>query len=88
MGLREYGLEEALEKEPSLVPKWRKRNSSALRLVLEAEPLAGAAVRDLPLSFSPMHRQFGYRAVQEKTMPALQDAAFTEHDPFAELGGE
>ena len=32
--------------------------------------------------------KFGYRAVQEKTMPALQDAAFTEHDPFAELGGE
>ena len=88
LGLREYGLEEALEKDPSLVPNWRKRNASALRLVLEAEPLAGAAVRDLPLSFSPMHRQFGYRAVQEKTMPALQDAAFTEHDPFAELGGE
>ena len=55
----------------------------------EAEPgnAEGVRVRDLPISFSPIHRQYGYRAVQEIVMtePSVLPGE-TAHDPFTELG--
>lgn len=86
LGIREENLEQALENEQSLVPKWKKKGSPKVRMVIDAaaqEP--GSAYRqDAPISFSPLHRQFGYRMVKEdviinKTIPE------TQHDPFQEL---
>lgn len=57
------------------------------RLVLDADPLEpGTAVqRDVPVSFDPRHRQYGYRSARElwQTMPDSPEK--TEHDPFREL---
>ena len=61
------------------------------RIVADADPgQPGAAPRrDLPRSFSPVHRRYAYRAAAENEV-VLQPAAGapgpeTEHDPFAEL---
>ena len=55
--------------------------------VLDADPLEpGTAVqRDVPVSFDPRHRQYGYRSARElwQTMPDSPEK--TEHDPFREL---
>ena len=56
-------------------------------MVLDADPLEpGTAVqRDVPVSFDPRHRQYGYRSARElwQTMPDSPEK--TEHDPFREL---
>ena len=81
LGLRQCSLQEALQTEPPLGPgrHWR--------LVLDADPLEpGTAVqRDVPVSFDPRHRQYGYRSARElwQTMPDSPEK--TEHDPFREL---
>ena len=81
LGLRQCSLQEALQAEPPLCPgrHWR--------LVLDADPLEpGTAVqRDVPVSFDPRHRQYGYRSARElwQTMPDSPEK--TEHDPFREL---
>ena len=86
LGVREAGLLEALRAEPSQASKEGKASPESFRIVADTEPSAPGAVprQDLPLSFSPVHRQYGYRAVEE----LRQDAAGrpeTEHDPFSEL---
>lgn len=84
LGLRQTDLLTALKTEPPLVPS----SPEKLRIVLDADPQEkGAAFRhDLPISFSPLHRQHGYRGARETacTPRAAQDE--TAHDPFAELG--
>lgn len=89
LGLRPAPLEAVLAQEPSLVPGWHKNGAQRLRIVSDAVPgQPGAAFqRDLPLSFSPVHRQFGFRAVREETIPppAAPGQEQTDHDPFAEL---
>ena len=81
LGLRQCSLQEALQTEPPLCPgrHWR--------LVLDADPLepGTAPQRDVPVSFDPHHRQYGYRSARElwQTMPDSPEK--TEHDPFREL---
>lgn len=84
LGVRNKDLETALMEEPLLIPAWRNPGPGPRRVVLEAAPgeLGAAPRRDLPLSFSQTHRQFGYRAVREAQTTGLPS---TEHDPFAEL---
>ena len=81
LGLRQCPLQEALQTEPPLCPGQQRR------LVLDADPLEpGTAVqRDVPVSFDPRHRQYGYRSARElwQTMPDSPEK--TEHDPFREL---
>ena len=58
---------------------------------MDADPARSGAVprRDLPRSFSPIHRQYAYRAAVEReaVLPPAAGAVGpeTEHDPFAEL---
>lgn len=90
LGIRPGGLLDTLKAEPCLVPAWRDNPKTQTRIVTDADPSEAGAVprRDLPLSFSPIHRQFGYRPVQELpvTLPAAVTAVDeTTHDPFAEL---
>ena len=84
LGIRETGLEDSLEGEPALAPSWRRSDSAPKRILLDADSGEPGAVaqRDLPLSFSQTHRQFGYRAVRERKAPGILR---TEHDPFSEL---
>ena len=84
LGLRQCSLREALQAEPPLCPG---RPGRPGRMVLDADPQEpGAAVqRDVPISFDPHHRQYGYRSVRElwQTLPDRPEN--TEHDPFREL---
>ena len=90
LGIRPGSLLDALRAEPSLAPAWQRKPQTQTRIVADAGPSEAGAVprRDLPLSFSPIHRQFGYRPVQElpvalpTAVPAEEE---TTHDPFAEL---
>lgn len=86
LGLREAALEEALRAEPRLV-KPRRGEDNGLRLVIDAAPgELGVPVRDLPLSFSPLQRRFGFRPAREVFIPAPSPPeSETAHNPFAEL---
>lgn len=81
LGLRQCSLQEALQTEPPLCPgrHWR--------LVLDADPLEpGTAVqRDVPVSFDPRHRQYGYRSARELWLTISDGPESTGHDPFREL---
>ncbi|WP_375001936.1 type I-E CRISPR-associated protein Cas5/CasD [Aeromicrobium sp. CTD01-1L150] len=89
LGLREGTMNSVLTSE-----KWhasdrhQRRHSStrvALRVVRDAEPgESGATVRDVPLSFDPEHRSYGWRTVVDVhpatvTNPFGRDEA---HDPM------
>ncbi len=86
LGIREVGLMEALRLEPRLV-KPRNGEGDPLRLVIDAAPgEPGVPVRDLPLSFSPLHRRFGFRPAREAFIPAPPPPEpETAHNPLAEL---
>lgn len=53
----------------------------------EADPQEpGAAVqRDVPVSFDPHHRQYGYRSARELWLTMSDGPESTGHDPFREL---
>ena len=86
LGLRETDLETALRAEPRLV-KPRYGEDDKLRMVIDAAPgEPGVPVRDLPLSFSPFQRRFGFRPAREVFVDAPREPeAETAHDPFKEL---
>ena len=70
LGLREQGLVEALQAEPDAAPQ---------------EPGA-VPQRDVPLSYDPRHRQYGYRSAREISLRQPAGAPEpTAHDPFCEL---
>lgn len=54
------------------------------RLVLDAEAgESGGLVRDVPVSFDPVRREYAFRLVREVLPDGLPEAG--EHDPMAEL---
>lgn len=83
LGVREGELLELLRSEPSLV---QAGSAGPMRIVADADPSdAAAAVRyDLPVSFSPIHRQYAPRPVREWTVKEKMPDC-TEHDAMAEL---
>lgn len=88
LGMRDGPLEQTLRAEPSLVPVRRGDTKECkVRVLLETGPETYGAVvqQDLPLSFSPEHRQYGYRAVREEVWDTVPIPETTEHDPFEEL---
>lgn len=80
LGLREMTLEDALTSEPSLAAHGAFQQPERLRMVLE-DPRETARLRDMPISFSPFDRQYGYRAARETWL----DQPTNEHDPMREL---
>lgn len=85
LGIREFDLETALDKEPWQTPEWRRKKETSvpcLRKMIESEN-GGVVRKDLAISFSPYHREYGYRGVKESLCcPQLKK---TTHDPMAEL---
>lgn len=82
LGLRQTDLLTALQAEPPL----RGDEGKDSRIVLDALPNepGAAPLRDAVISYSPLHRQYGYRTARE--IPYHRPAAdTTEHDPFREL---
>ena len=81
LGLREQGLVEALQAEPALCPGGPKPT----RIVADAAPQEPGAVpqRDVPLSYDPRHRQYGYRSAREISLRQPAGAPEpTAHDPY------
>ncbi len=93
LGLQGKDLESALRGEEWLVPDWRKKSlfrfkkEIPLRIVIES--LEGsAAKKDVPVSFSPMRREYRYRRMKEAPAKIVTDEflpVLTEHDPMVEL---
>ena len=84
LGIRQGALLETLRAEPALCPGKR----GPTRIVLDAAPQEPGAApqRDVPLSYDPRHRQYGYRSAREILLPVPEAMpAPTEHDPFCEL---
>lgn len=86
LGIREEPLIEALEKEPPLA----SQKEGTMRITVDAsDGDPGVAARhDLPISFDPRRRRYGYRNVVEKTIAQAKKNTPPEHDPFAELEDE
>lgn len=81
LGVRPGSLQEVLQAEPPLCPGRQSR------ILLDADPLepGTAPQRDVPVSFDPHHRQYGYRSVRELWQKVPDSPETTEHDPFREL---
>ena len=81
LGVRPDSLQEVLQAEPPLCPGRQSR------ILLDADPLepGTAPQRDVPVSFDPHHRQYGYRSVRELWQKVPDRPETTEHDPFREL---
>ena len=91
LGIREEDLLVSLEKEPWLAAEWRqtslKRKGEWLRIMMDADLNGvGSKVHDLPISFNPKNRQYGYRmaSVGRVRIPDCPKI-FTEHDAMKEL---
>ena len=97
LGIRQKPLAEALEQEPWQASDWyqgRQRGSVRLRLILETpkgQP-AWHSLRDQPVTFSPIHRQYTYRGVEREQYVCLREEqgqyvifGDSGHDPMAEL---
>lgn len=89
LGIREGDLESVFAREPWHGASWRGSGMPAeLRAVVEcaARDAGAAAVRDVPLSFDPEKRRYGFRAVREYTVKNIAAGAeATRHDPMSEL---
>lgn len=85
LGIRELPLIDALKSEPSLV----KNPHGPMRLTLDADTNSKsvAAKQDIPRSFDPRRREYGYRGVTEQILHFEKSETVTsaEHDPFEEL---
>ena len=94
LGIREAGLQQALEDEPWLLAEHRQREAlkrhgaDRLRIIMDAGADRGAIRRDVPVSFSPFKRDYGCRYVTEiHTAGGVRERSLpqAEHDPMTEL---
>lgn len=85
LGIKQGTLLKILQEEPVLC---ERKNGESLRIVIDAESGEhGAAVKkDVPISFNPLHRQYGYRSAKEIYVThKITGLNAIEHDPFFEL---
>ena len=89
LGLREKDLETALREEENQNQNARsnKRTRRYIRLDSMPDELEGAVVQDVPISFNPMKREFGYRRAKEIWLrdDVNTEESAEEHDAMAEL---
>lgn len=84
LGVRSEALMDAMRQEPPLT---RRVSEKTLRITADADPADEKAVPqcDQPVSFSPIHRQYGFRPVREWTVTLPEMSGTTGHDAMAEL---
>lgn len=95
LGIREADLVQALRAEPWQAARWHRRKQSNLGVDLpimrdaESTAEAGETVRDSPISFSPVRREYGWRTVVHDFPARVEnpDGRAAAHDPLALLGG-
>lgn len=80
MGIRDLPLETALREEPPLSEK----HENMLRIQMETKEPGAGMLQDMPISFNPARRVYGYRKLREGFVECSQSE--TEHDAMRELG--
>lgn len=80
MGIRNLPLETALRKEAPLTEK----HENLLRIQIETDNSDAGMIQDMPISFNPTRRVYGYRRIREDFAEYNQNE--TEHDAMQELG--
>ena len=80
LGIRGTSLETTLSKEAPLGEK----HENMLRVQMETDDPAAGLMQDMPVSFDPGRRIYGYRRVKEFFVECIQNE--TEHDAMGELG--
>lgn len=83
LGIRDLSLIDALKAEPACGENPRE----SMRITADADEnsVNAAAQRDIPLSFDPRRRAYGYRNVVEYELLRPAETEQPEHDPFEEL---
>lgn len=93
LGLRPEPLLTVLQKEPWQASEWfqvRQHHAFKAEILIDQDAVpatehrATYASRDVPLSFDPRHRDYGFRDVERQWVD-LGDAGPDTHDPMAEL---
>ena len=86
LGILEENLEEALKEFPWQVPVWRQNRADRdLRILMDSSENNFACIQDVPVSYSPIKREYTYRNVGEDGV-YISDGKGTNHDPMIELG--
>lgn len=89
LGIREDALETALrgEENQNKDLKSIRQSHRYIRLDCGVGEQEGAVVQDLPISFNPMKREFGYRRAKEIWLrdDVNREESADEHDAMAEL---
>jgi len=94
LGIVSDNLQEALEKQPLVVElRHPPRTEEKLRIVMDAAEGCekdSYLLRDLPQSFNPEHKKYGFRRVREFSAPSLPSSGKCSamggaHDAMAEL---
>ena len=81
IGIRNLPLETALCEEEPL----DQRHEGVLRIQVETDCSGAGIIQDVPISFDPHRRMYGYRKLKESFQAFSQKG--TEHDAMSELGG-
>lgn len=93
LGLHQAGLEEGLRSADWLARPWYRRQQGRtvhLELALDANPGESDTdtVRDVPISFSPVRREYGWRDVHRaQPVEVTNPEGRSDLDFFAALGG-
>jgi len=89
LGIREGALEIALREEENQNKELKsiRQSHRYIRLDCDVAEQEGAVVQDLPISFNPMKREFGYRRAKEIWLrdDVNTEESAGEHDAMAEL---
>ena len=89
LGIREGALENALREEENQNKNLHsiRQSHRYIRLDCDVAEQGGAVVQDLPISFNPMKREFGYRRAKEIWLrdEVNTEESAEEHDAMAEL---
>lgn len=85
LGIRDGGLRQTLISEPLLIERPDSSSSVRCRLVMDDDGSGRGTgrVRDVPVSFDPANRTYGWRGIKIETITIVSSE--TEHDPMAEL---
>lgn len=91
-GIRHKDLLNSLKDENWLLEDWRKKiifndYDKELRIIIDTDDLSDISpVKDVPISFSPIHRKFSWRNVKDiGYICKSNEEKPTEHDPMKEL---
>lgn len=92
LGIRETNLMTSLKNERWLLEEWRQKSiydktECKLRIITDSDDNDSTVIRDVPVSFSYVHRKFGWRKVKDcGYIDKSTDIKSTAHDAMAELG--